>query len=119
VNIADHLREVADRVFNGTIDQADYEELRGIAAALDPLTVHVLVIEHRHGFDHWTFMTEDEVKDHLLKYVTEWWDNDGPGGPMPTDRDEAINTYFENAHDEFFTTATATVTPTIDLYPED
>lgn len=100
-SIPDQLRAIANRIFHDTADANDYEELSEIADALS--SVHVLVIEHRHGFDHWVFTSEESVKAQLHWFVTSWWNADGPKEPMPADRDEAIDLYFGFCEDESYT----------------
>lgn len=61
------------------------------------MTVWVLRIEHRHGFNMEAFTTEELATESLYEYVKEWWAKDGPkDAAVPEDRDEAIEAYFES-----------------------
>lgn len=56
--------------------------------------IWLLTIEHKHGEEQSAHLTEDAAKDALHAYVQEWWEKDGPGGDIPTDRDTVIIAYF-------------------------
>lgn len=63
--------------------------------------VHVLLIEHKHGSITNVYATGQAAYDALHEYVAEnWYDDDGP---IPADQDAAIEAYFEDNGDEFYT----------------
>lgn len=66
--------------------------------------VWVLTIDHRHGSNVSVFANDLLALAELAGYVREWW-HDG-GWPLdetaPEDDGEAINQYFENVGDEFY-----------------
>lgn len=61
-------------------------------------TVHVLTIEHRHGLNVSAHSTKDLAYAALLRYVEEWWEQE-LSDEMPSDRDAAIDAYFENVEE--------------------
>lgn len=72
-------------------------------------TVHVLMIDHD-GIDSSVHRTEAGAWDALYEYVTEWWDTEHRDGtPIPTDRNAAIDAYFEHVDDEDYSIAPYTI----------
>jgi hypothetical protein len=73
-----------------------------VAAVRDLLagdvTVFVLNIDHKHGTNASVHRSAAGAKQALHEFAAEWWDDDGPGGLIPTDADAAIDAYF--AHNE-------------------
>lgn len=74
-------------------------------------TVWVLVIEHRHGFNHYVNRTEDGMIETLANYCEEWWDETDIEEAMPIDFAERIDMYFSNIYEEWYTTDTAFIGP--------
>lgn len=65
--------------------------------------IQILMIHHRHGVNVDACATEAGVTEQLYKYVEEYWSDldDGCGPPpLPADRQEAIDQYFERFNDE-------------------
>ncbi len=52
------------------------------------------IITHRHGDDACFGWTSEQVEKQVLEFVKEFW-NEVSDGPMPEDREEAIEQYFE------------------------
>ncbi len=76
------------------------------------ITVHSLRIHHRHGDDCDIYPSYDALRAALFAYVERSWDRDGPGGNIPTDRDEAISAYwdYQSEHDsEYYDTGEHTI----------
>lgn len=65
--------------------------------------LHLLTIINRYGDSHELHVSEEAAKDSLFAYVEQNWEQDGPKAkdgqrlPMPQDRDEAIEDYFEHS----------------------
>ena len=55
------------------------------------MTVHVLTIDTRYGIDAWAFTTLEAADRALDRYVVQNWGD----GPMPEDRDERVEEYFD------------------------
>lgn len=66
------------------------------------MTVWVLVIEHKHGFNHYAHRTEAGAMKTLAEYVAEWW-SEVSTDPMPDDPAEAVKIYFEDHQSEWYT----------------
>lgn len=67
------------------------------------MTVWVLVIEHRHGFNHYVNKTKDGMLDTLADYCREWWNELDEPIEMPLTRDDIIYTYFDSIYEEWYT----------------
>lgn len=68
-------------------------------------TLHLLIVSTEHGDSPSLHATEEDAKDAAYEYAAEYWDQDGPGRhgvPIPEDRDEAIDDYFEDSTDETY-----------------
>lgn len=66
-------------------------------------TVWVLVIEHRHGFNHYVNRTKEGMLEELTNYCVEWWDEYGDPSKMPLTSDEIISAYFDDHDQEWYT----------------
>ena len=55
---------------------------------------HTAIITHRHGDDAYFGWTLKEVEEQVLEFVKEYW-NEVSNGPIPDDREEATEQYFE------------------------
>ncbi len=66
-------------------------------------TVWVLVIEHRHGFNHYVNKTKEGMLEELANYAVEWWDELDIPEEMPLTQQEIINTYFDDHDSEWYT----------------
>jgi hypothetical protein len=64
--------------------------------------VWILTIEHKHGTDVYAHKTEAGAKGALLDYVQEWWSIEVGDEPIPENPDAAIERYFEEACNEFY-----------------
>lgn len=69
------------------------------------MKIWVLVIEHRHGFNHYANRTIDGVYQTLYDYVNEWWKDLDYSDRSITDftQVDAVNYYFDNIYEEWFT----------------
>jgi len=65
--------------------------------------VWVLVIEHKHGANHYAHRTEAGARATLAEYVAEWWDDWNGLDERPEDPEEAIKLYFEAQESEWYT----------------
>lgn len=65
--------------------------------------VWILVIEHRYGFNHYASLTEEGMTDILYGYVEEWWEESTSEDEIPSNKNEAIDLYFETVEDEWYT----------------
>lgn len=72
--------------------------------------VWVLVIEHRHGFNHYAHRTERGAHQTLYDYACEWWDeldDEIECEPRPALADfapnDAVAFYFEHIYEEWYT----------------
>ncbi len=65
--------------------------------------VWVLVIEHRHGFNHYVNRTKEGMLEELTNYCVEWWDEYGDPYEMPLTQQEIIDNYFDDHDSEFYT----------------
>ncbi len=66
-------------------------------------TVWVLVIEHRHGFNHYVNRTKEGMLEELANYAIEWWDELEIPEEMPLTQQDIINTYFDDHDSEWYT----------------
>jgi hypothetical protein len=60
-----------------------------------PTTVHVAMINHKHGTDLYAALTREELDRQLYEYVVQWWEAEGFEGKIPADHKEAVEAYFE------------------------
>ena len=60
------------------------------------ITIHSLLISHRHGEDYYVLASHADLQDKLFSFVARSWDADGPTGPMPEDKCEAVHVYFDH-----------------------
>lgn len=74
--------------------RASFDDRRGVN---QPITVWVAHVEYEYGSDSLVGHTEDEAKDYVHRFVTEWWAHEKGDELMPTDRDAAIAAYFDPA----------------------
>lgn len=58
------------------------------------MNVTVLRIEHRHGTNVTPCSSSETAEKRLWEYVNNWWPEE-VGGTMPSDRQTAIDQYFE------------------------
>lgn len=71
--------------------------------------VTVLRIEHQFGENVTAHADEAAARHALFDFVKKWWTDDGPVGPIPSDRDKAIDAYFAWNQDEFYSINTVDV----------
>lgn len=71
--------------------------------------VWVLVIEHRHGFNHYVNKTNEGMLNALAEYCKEWWEELQYSEEIPSDRGELIDTYFDNVYEEWYTYEEVTI----------
>lgn len=60
-----------------------------------PDKVHVAIIDTDTGLDAWVCETEELANSQLYQYIQESWEQEGPGGCIPEDPEEAFHTYFD------------------------
>lgn len=60
------------------------------------MTVEVLIINHRHGYDVSVHETEDLAVKELASYCRDWWE-DFCTEDQPKSNDDIIEAYFEAA----------------------
>ena len=70
------------------------------------MTVHLAVIEHRHGFNHYAGATEAELTAKIAEFCREWWDETDREGDAPEDDDACIEAYFQDHESEWLTRGT-------------
>lgn len=70
-------------------------------------TVWLFQVHHRHGDDVSVYSTKQKAVDGVYEWVAEYWDdemirqyNDVP--QIPSDRQEAIDLYFNSIDDEWY-----------------
>lgn len=66
------------------------------------IKVFSLKIEHKHGSDITSHRSREGAMAVLHAYVLDWWEKEGVAGVIPSDRDEAIEAYFEEVGNEFW-----------------
>ena len=59
-------------------------------------------LSRRDGVSTHVAVSEDALRDEILEYVKEWWQEEIGDLPMPQDRDQAIEAYFEKVESETF-----------------
>lgn len=64
-------------------------------------TVHTLSITHRHGVNLTVHPSRADLDATLDAYVKEWWKDEMGDEPMPSDRADAYDMYFDHVEDEF------------------
>jgi hypothetical protein len=79
---------------------------KGEQSNMANLTIHIAVIEHRHGFNHYAGGTEQELDEKLAAFCREWWTETDRDGEPPEDDSECIAAYFEDHETEWLTTGT-------------
>jgi len=73
------------------------------------ISVTILVTSCKHGVEYDVFLTQAEAHEALYDYVCSFW-NELDGKPMPEDKQEAIDLYFEiKVYDEWWEIATRTL----------
>lgn len=71
------------------------------------LTVFILYISHRHGHDISAHASEEDARETLAGFVSDWWDEiqylmKEPVAFSDLQRDAAIDLYFDLREDEYF-----------------
>lgn len=64
------------------------------------IMIWVGVIGNNYGVSTYVAVSEDALRDEILEYVKEWWQKEIGDLPMPQDRDQAIEAYFEKVESE-------------------
>lgn len=64
------------------------------------MKIWILSISHRHGEDITPYVTKKAADDALDAYVKEWWLNEVGNEPLPADREDMRQQYFNAAEDE-------------------
>ena len=52
-------------------------------------------LSRRDGVNSYVAISEDALRDEVFEYVKEWWLEEFDDLPLPQDRDQAIEAYFE------------------------
>ena len=64
--------------------------------------IYIAILSHRHGIDVLASQTQETREAEVYEYVQEWWSEWGSGAPIPSDKGEAIDQYFQHlATDEW------------------
>jgi len=58
------------------------------------------VIGNRYGVSTYVAVSEDVLRNEVFEYVKEWWQKEIGDLPIPQDRDQAIEAYFEKIESE-------------------
>lgn len=92
------------------------QELAGaVQGALneDP-TLWVLSLDHQYGTDVFIYPTEADARNHVARYVSEWWTTEAglEAEEMPEDQDEAIDAYYATVREESFLITETTIKET-------
>jgi hypothetical protein len=67
------------------------------------MSVWVMRIDHQDGNDTRVFRSRSAAVNAVFAYIKEWWNRRvNANEPIPTDKDAAIDRYFECADDERF-----------------
>lgn len=66
------------------------------------MKISVLIIENEYGVSSYVGTTQDDVVQHLLEYVREWWNHEIDDSAMPSDPNAAIEEYFSRVDDESY-----------------
>jgi len=54
----------------------------------------------RDGVNSYVAVSEEVLRDEIFEYVKSWWQDELGNLPLPKDRDQAIETYFEKVESE-------------------
>lgn len=54
----------------------------------------------RNGVNSYLAVSEEVLRDEIFEYVKSWWQDELGNLPIPQDRDQAIETYFEKVESE-------------------
>lgn len=65
-------------------------------------TIWVTAVHHKHGHDTYLNKTREGATRDLYGYVSDSWD-ESEDGPIPEDMEGAIDQYFDNNGEEYFT----------------
>ena len=71
--------------------------------------VWILAIDTRYGTDFTAYESYDLARASLMQYVETHWDLDTP---IPENQDDAIDTYFDGNHQDYYALESATVQET-------
>jgi hypothetical protein len=58
--------------------------------------IWIAAIDHKHGTNLYASETEAGLYQQLAEYCRDYWDQDGPNEPIPSDDREIIKTYFDH-----------------------
>ena len=67
---------------------------------IEMITLWVAVVGNKYGVNSYVAVSEDVLRDEIFEYVKSWWQDELGNLPLPKDRDEAIETYFEKVESE-------------------
>ncbi len=63
-------------------------------------TVTIVALDTKHGLDIGVYADEGTAWSDLASYCYGWWEDDGPGGRVPTDDKALVDAYFEHQADQ-------------------
>jgi len=58
------------------------------------------IVNNKYGTNTYVAVSEDALRDELLEYVKTWWPEEIADLPLPLERDQAIEVYFEQVESE-------------------
>ena len=58
------------------------------------------IVTNKYGANTYVAVSEDALRDELFEYVKAWWPEEIADLPLPLDRDQAIEVYFEKVESE-------------------
>jgi len=67
---------------------------------IEMITLWVAVVGNKYGVNSYVAVSEEVLRDEIFEYVKSLWQDELGNLPLPKDRDEAIETYFEKVKSE-------------------
>ncbi|MEW6405032.1 MAG: hypothetical protein AB1649_24820 [Chloroflexota bacterium] len=66
----------------------------------NPIMLWVAVVGNRYGVNTYVAVSEEAMRDEIFGYVKTWWGDEFGNLPMPQNRDQAIEAYFDKVESE-------------------
>lgn len=73
------------------------------------ITIHTAAIEHRHGTNIYSSLSNKEIRRDIAAYCKDEWENEMGEEPMPKSAEKRIEMYFELVENEYLTTGEHTI----------